>query len=459
MKFKVLSINKQLEHNLIDNSDFKSAPAFSDYDVLIIDPKGLSNFWKGQIHETPSGIPQADTLRDKGYGNRMLSLFNRRKSEIEQLLKISQGIVICYLRRHEPSLRLIRYRKTIRYYEDLNIYSWLPKFNFSLEDGETFRKGIFPDQINFKYREGSEISFIEQSHPFSKYFYAYKEQIKFECIVETEGSLEAFLPVISKNKVQETISCEVPIEGGKIIFIPPNLAETTKKEAGVLLDCIEGIFEHVAESPPPPWIEKYSLPNENKNKAKIEELDKRISEFQKEKQKLEEEQINILKFKGLLFAKGKRTLEPLVRDAFKLMEFNVLDSDQYEEEYDLYIKEGNLTIIGEIEGTDSSLIDVDKYRQLLDYVEAELDKGIKCKGILIGNAYRYKDPAERQNQFSNHAIKRCENQGFCRITTYQLYELVKKMLSGIEKSDLKKLREDIINCKTEFIFVKQKNSS
>jgi hypothetical protein len=233
---------------------------------------------------------------------------------------------------------------------------------------------------------GKEIPFIEQSHPFSKYFYAFKNQIHFECIIEPLKKMGKLLKAIAGNKVKEIISCAINIEGGKIIFIPPTTSTDLKKETGVLLDCIEGVFEHGIETPPPHWIKKYSLPNENKNVAKLEQLNKKISGFQKEKQKLEEEQINIEKFKRLLYEKGKRTLEPLVREAFKLIGFNVLNPDKYEEEYDLYIKEKGLTIIGEVEGTDNSPIDIDKYRQLLDYIESEQDKGAKCKGILIGNA-------------------------------------------------------------------------
>ena len=269
--------------------------------------------------------------------------------------------------------------------------------------------------------------------------------------------MEQFLKALARNKVQEIISYEIDIKGGKIIFIPPNLSQDPKKEAGVLLGCIGGVFEYGIETSHPPWIIKYSLPNENKNMAKLEQLNKKISGFQKKKKKLEEEQINIEKFKRLLYEKGKRTLEPLVREAFNLIGFNVLNPDKYKEEYDLYIKEKDLTIIGEIEGTDNSLIDIDKYRQLLDYIESEQDKGAKCKGILIGNACKDINPVERQEQFSQHAITRCENRGFCRITTYQLFEIVKKIFSGIVGPKLEKLRKDIIDCNTEFIFKKKEN--
>lgn len=463
MKIKVASVNKNLEHDLINNITLDSAHSLTDFDVVIIDPKGFSSTWTspaslGKIKQDTDGIYYTDTRYDHGVGIQIYNIFSKRREEIKKLLSISQGIVICYLRSSESVLRIRHsiYGNLIE--EVLNIYSWLPEYSFERFENNIRFHGNFPDDTNFVDRMGKEIVFVEQSHPFSKYFYAYKSQIHFECMIESLEKMEQFLKAIARNKVQEIISCEIDIKGGKIIFIPPNLSQDPKKEAGVLLGCIGGVFEYGIETPPPPWIIKYSLPNENKNMAKLEQLNKKISGFQKERQKLEEEQINIEKFKRLLYEKGKRTLEPLVREAFKLIGFNVLNPDKYKEEYDLYIKEKDLTIIGEIEGTDNSPIDIDKYRQLLDYIESEQDKGAKCKGILIGNAYKDINPIERQEQFSQHAIKRCENREFCRITTYQLFEIVKKIFSGIDGPKLEKLRKDIIDCNTEFIFKKKESN-
>lgn len=460
MKLKVLSINKQLEHILIDNSDFETAPAFSDFDVLIIDPKGFSSMWtaNAMIKRDASGIYFIDARTDLGAGKQILNIFSKRRKEVEKLLTISQGIVICYLRNPEDILNTIQSPYGVRIEREvLNIYSWLPAFTFERSKAGIIYYEHFPQNINFVGRMGKEITFIEQSHPFGKYFYSFKNQIHFECILEPLKKIEVFLKAIARNKVKEIISCEINIGGGKIIFIPHTVSTDLKKETGVLLNCIEGVFEYGIETPPPHWIKKYSLPNENKNVAKIEQLNKKISVLQKVKQNFEEDQVNIAKFKGLLYEKGKRTLEPLVREAFNLMGFNVIDPERYKEEYDLYIKEKDLMIIGEIEGTDSSLIDIDKYRQLLDYVEYEIDKGVKCKGILIGNAYKDINPTERQEQFSQHAIKRCEDQRFCRITTYQLFEIVKKIFLGIDVPKLEKIRKNIIECNTEFIFKKEDN--
>jgi hypothetical protein len=285
MKIKVASVNKNLEHDLINNITLDSIHSLTDFDVVIIDPKGFSSIWTtpaslGKINRDTAGIYFTDARSDHGIGMQIFNIFSKRREEIKKLLSVSQGIVICYLRSSEDILNITHalYGNVTR--EVLNIYSWLPQFDLErIEAGIIFYEH-FPKNINFIGRVGKEIPFIEQSHPFSKYFYAFKNQIHFECIIEPLKKMRKLLKAIAGNKVKEIISCEINIGRGKIIFIPPTISTDLKKETGVLLDCIEGVFEHGIETPPPPWIIKYSLPNENKNVAKLEQLNKKISGFQ-----------------------------------------------------------------------------------------------------------------------------------------------------------------------------------
>ena len=221
--------------------------------------KEFSFMWttNARIHRDTAGIQFTDARTDRGTGMEILNIFSKRRGEIRKLLTISQGIVICYLRNPEDILNITHslYGKVSR--ELFNIYSWLPEFSLErIETGIIFHEN-FPKNINFVGRMGKEIPFIEQSHPFSKYFYAFKNQIHFECIIEPLKKIEMLLKAITRNKVKEIISCEINIEGGKIIFIPPTVSTDLKKETGVLLDCIEGVFEYGIETTPHHWIKKY----------------------------------------------------------------------------------------------------------------------------------------------------------------------------------------------------------
>lgn len=156
--------------------------------------------------------------------------------------------------------------------------------------------------------------------------------------------------------------------------------------------------------------------------------------------------------KGMLYEQGKYGLEPPIREAFRILGFKVLDPEEYEEDYDLYIREPNLTIIGEIEGSNKQ-VDVQKYRQLLDYVSTKVEEGENIKGILIGNGFINVDPDKRTEQFTEKAILGCRRQKFCRMTTYELFKAVRAILSESHNKRLKKsVKQKVLKCDDEFKF-------
>jgi hypothetical protein len=442
MKVKILSINKVLNNSEIMQSTLENAPSISDYDVLIIDPKSLfSKQYLSPTIKLLDGSYYTNMIRDGGHGKYIRALFEARQEEVTKLLQASQGVILCYLRPLQEPL-IIESMNGNRFHA--TNYSWIPEsLPVPSAGGRTIS---LLGNFGFTANRGTEVTFIDMKHSFSRFFRAFKDEIQFECILEMRSQLIPYARVLARNKVGEIISCEISIEGGSLIFLPTIRPSSAEKEAGVLLDCIQGILGSGFEDPPPSWIGNYEVPGETRYEKEIEKLILQIKGLDVTKKGFEVEQDKVARFKRLLYERGTRGLEPIVRETFRLFGFNVLERDTYSEDFDLYIKEEGLTIIGEIEGTDNSFVDLDKYRQLLDYTEQESDKGTKCKGILIGNAWRRTDPAERKEQFSPHAITRSQQQGFCLITTYQLFEIAKKILSGITDQELKDIRSEIISC-------------
>jgi hypothetical protein len=97
-----------------------------------------------------------------------------------------------------------------------------------------------------------------------------------------------------------------------------------------------------------------------------------------------------------------------------------------------------VTAIAEIEGS-VGVIDVDKYRQLLDYVEQEALDGRDHKGILVGNGFRLTTPEEleRQSQFSDHALRGAKRNDFCLLATNELFKAVCAVLEAADNEALK----------------------
>ena len=100
------------------------------------------------------------------------------------------------------------------------------------------------------------------------------------------------------------------------------------------------------------------------------------------------------------------------------------EPEEYDEEYDVILRSEEGQAICEVEGVDNGAVDVDKYRQLLDYVEDAASRGQEYRGILVGNAYRLSPPETRPSQFTDHAREGCNRQGYCMLPTTELYKVV-----------------------------------
>ncbi len=112
-----------------------------------------------------------------------------------------------------------------------------------------------------------------------------------------------------------------------------------------------------------------------------------------------------------------------------------------------------------MEGSEGA-IDVDKYRQLLDYIEAEAQEGRDHKGILVGNGFRLlaPDATERQNQFSEHVQRGASRNQFCLVPTTELFKAVSAVLESPENQALKEaIRESFFATTGLWSFAREKH--
>lgn len=413
-KLKILSVGCEISpDNKYDIKDgtFCQKESFSEYDVLIIDP-----------------IIMDKLLLFPDY-NLLDAYARRRPEEIKLLLERMGGIAICFLREWSGNG---------------NRYTWFPQKTYSSEKW----RWVFPSDLKRIHRMGCEVKHIDKTSPFSQYFEAFKNEISFEVVFSGEGVYK----VIAEDRGGDIIACELPFGPGKFIFLPP-LQKTVDKDKffGVLLDCIKKSLEWTESLSKPIWLKKYPLDKKREKEIEkgIDEIEKEIEKMSWKKQELEDERKKFELLKSLLYEQHKFGLEPPVREAFRILGFNVLDPDDYDERYDLYIKEGELSIIGEITGSIKPIA-VEKMRELHDYISTEsIDKKRNCKGILIGNAYiEEKEPNKRPEQFTADTIRGCKLYKYCRMTTYELFKGVKAVLCN--PSLKQSIKEQILNCESEF---------
>ena len=203
-------------------------------------------------------------------------------------------------------------------------------------------------------------------------------------------------------------------------------------------------------TPPPTWINKFQT-------VAIEEGRARLKKIEEEETKIKQERINAEQtlesrkiFQNLLFEKGK-PLEEGVKCALKLIGFKAESYQDSDSEFDVILNSEEGTFIGEIEGKDNRPLNVRKISQLMRNIAECLDKDTSSKllkGILFGNAYRFKNPSERDEQFTPKCIKTAKQQEIALVRTIDLFRISQYLLQ--EKDDqtfATKCREIIIKAK------------
>jgi hypothetical protein len=212
---------------------------------------------------------------------------------------------------------------------------------------------------------------------------------------------------------------------------------------------VDAHFGGPAEIDVPAWVTEVSVPGASDNDARITELEGSKTLIESEISALREQSSELSNYRQLLFGYGKTVLEPVVRKALRLVGFEAPEPEEFRGEWDVELREptSGKTAIGEVEGSEGP-IDVEKFRQLLNYFQSEVLEGRPPKAILIGNGYRTSEPnaAARRQQFTEHVLRGAKQFGFCLLPTPDLFNAVCAVLESPQDVALRlEIRNSILS--------------
>ncbi|MCL4641090.1 MAG: hypothetical protein M5Z89_18985, partial [Olivibacter sp.] len=210
------------------------------------------------------------------------------------------------------------------------------------------------------------------------------------------------------------------------------------------------------KTPKPNWLNDASFELEQSlhTKQEIQKIEKEIEEKKKLltnlNSVLEEKEI----LKDLLYETGK-PLEKAVIKALKILGFSAENYDDGQLELDQIIlsPEGK-RFIGECEGKDNKDIDVTKFRQLLDGLNADFERddvAEKAYGLLLGNSQRLTNPNERTLDFTQKCQNGAKREKIGLIKTTDLFTICKVIEETKDLEFAKKCREAIYRQMGEII--------
>lgn len=409
MKVNILNWGVAATHDAIEAlTNFGSNRSVSDYDAFVFDPFAQANL----------GLRRQD--------------FDRRQREIRDLVSRNGGIVVCLLR---PEAQVI-----VEGLGNVGCYNLLEPAAFMATRliTEKVRNG---ESTRWSLRRDAGGAAME-------YFRVLQREVRVEGFLEASiGEVGAMGGnVLAENSAAYPVCVEFVVGAGRLSFVPVPRTASTDRVGAAIKRVVDAHLGGPTEIEAPAWIAGVTVPGAHANDGLIEDLELKKGELEMRISTLEKQRDELFDYRSLLFGYGKSLLEPVVRKSFAQFGFEVPEKWNGEWDFELLDPTTGSTAIGEVEGTDGP-VDVDKYRQLLDYFQAEILEGRTRKPVLVGNGYRTKGPdaPERQNQFTEHVLRGAKQNGFCLMPTSELFRALCAVLESPDSEALKKeIRRSIL---------------
>ncbi|KAF5432347.1 hypothetical protein C5S35_17260 [Candidatus Methanophagaceae archaeon] len=302
---------------------------------------------------------------------------------------------------------------------------------------------------------------------FNDFFKRFKKNLEYQVYLENVENAQVIFTGKDKTK---TLGAVYKIGDGHLVVLPyvkndeENFTRYDKKEdksywtedaikfGNNFIDCLLSINQQLAQeskkTPLPKWatLKQFSTKKELETKKAIDKNTKGIEEIKLRNEKLQVELEEEQALKDLLFEQGK-PLENAVIESLKILGYKAENYDDGELELDQVITspEGH-RFIGECEGKDNKDINITKFRQLLeslnaDFAREEVEE--KAFGILFGNPERLKNPAERTLDFTKKCKIGAEREKILLIKTTDLFVVTKYLKENNDTAYQKACRKAI----------------
>jgi hypothetical protein len=430
-KINIASVGFRLSS--IKYLDYFGKDSFTDYDVLIVNPKILTNYYGIGSHRTSQY-----EISDKNAIHNLLTKFKDRKTEILNLLNAGKLIITFLSPPYNIHYRIFRSNNS----GNIRDYDWL----------DLDSNAIFTYLVEAK---GTGIKLIDNLHLFNPFYRFLKNEIVYSAYInKTPEEFKKIGDAFITNMTNQVVGFSVNKQNGMIAFLPDFNQNSENNEIfrSVVTRVSKEYFGSTTTTDPPNWIDEYQIPGMNELIIKRMAVQEKINELEEKKLKIDLDIEHKNNFKMLLYETGI-ALQEIVLEAFRLMGFNAATIGLKNTDLDVVLESVEGRIIAEVEGRDSEAIHKGKIDQLLSAINQDEDiSGTIAEGILIGNHYRLQKPVDRKDPFSSTVQDLANLRNFSLLTTEELYSAVVFILDHPEDPELlKTCREEIFKSKGRLI--------
>lgn len=280
---KLTTLEYPLDSKGIDNLTFDDEASLLDSDIIIIDPAPLKKYWR-EAKKYDDGLYR---LYSSLGSDSLFHMFAWRRKELETLLSNGK-VIIVFL---SPVNGVLAEKRNKADYERLDNYQWLPG------NQKLFVKLVVRG-------EGEEIELTKQNHPYSQFFNAFKDELRYCAYFDIDADEPDTFFLI--NKAKRPVGCFLQVEEGYLVYLPkPSPNVDPQKLVGVLTQCSKPLIYKEFKTPEPDWLKDYEVPGESEILVDIKKRIVTIEKQNKELDGLESKRQKLNEFRGLLYESGK----------------------------------------------------------------------------------------------------------------------------------------------------------
>ena len=424
MKKQIFTIGFEIPGHSEDFVDFNSKKSLMDADILLISPKSI--YPDGKWVDFSSGGGGCYDVATSSKYKKNVSHF---KKEIIDFLESEKNIFISLS--NEVSFTLANSVSSPR--KGQNTYSTYYSSNYD----------FLPIDIGTLISaSGTHIKF--SGNPvFSDFYSKFKNYLNYQIYIENPKEAQVIFTGKDKSKI---LGAVYKVSNGHVISLPhleydeDEFTEykeeksywTSKamKFGSNLINCLININQEITQesekTPLPEWIKQkvFSTRNAISIESEIHKNEQKIEVLKNKNIQLNQDLIEEYVLRDLLFEQGK-PLENAVIKALRILDYQAENYDDGDLELDQVITSPEKhRFIGECEGKDNKDINITKFRQLLESLNADFDREDveeKAFGILFGNPQGLKAPKERTLDFTKKCKTGADREKIALVKTVDLF--------------------------------------
>jgi hypothetical protein len=412
----------------IDNYSALSAPSYSDYDVLIVDPASITR----DVHDLLTDVRNFEAQDDRPVLNAPTTStsvsatdqLRRRLDETTRLLE-NGGLVVVFGRPDATITGLLGF-------EGCDRYHWLPA-PAGLAWGPPFLKAA----------EGKTVRIVAEQHPFAEVLREHRKEAGYRAMFDDrQAAIRAHGRTIASGGSRVPIAMEFEVLGGRVTFIPVLSEATGTNRTALAQDLVDACrrlsgSDFLAEAPY--WTRSVALPGLEQVEAELEEAEAAANEATARLTAVRERQGELARHRRLLWEDGAPFAQA-VTEALRMLGFSVTSTAPDP----LAIESDGVSAFVEIESSREQVVEWPYVRLQRRIEEHLLKAGSAPKGMVIANGFRMTEPDQRSEETSEPLRIACENYRFGLVTARDMFELVRRVLGGADEATLLGLRRRIM---------------